>query len=160
MKQISFGAGQPVPDRSLFKYDDSLVFELPGYGVAKADCGEPTYVCHVVDSSHVHYVTHKKTCHRKDCPVCYPTWQKRESMAISDRIESYYKSTGKMPVHYVVSPPQDTLYNSKSLFKALRRKAYEIGKLRGIRGGCMVFHERSERYSDSETYTKSHCPYL
>ncbi len=145
---------QPDP---LYKFDDGLVFDLPGYGKAKVDCGQWIYMGHQVSDEQLHIIRRRKSCHRKECPVCWPDWQKREALSILDRIQEYHKLTGRMPVHYVISPPQSVEYNTKKQFRALRKKAYEIGKQRGIKGGVMIFHERAARYSDSESYTKAHC---
>jgi len=59
-------------------------------------------------------------------------------------------------VHYVVSPPQSVEYHTYESFRALRKQAYKISKLRGIKGGIMIFHERACRYTDSTTYTDTH----
>ena len=138
------------------KFDAGLIFDLPGYGSKKDDCGSPVYLAHL-SGDKLHWISRKKTCHRKECPVCWPDWQKREALSIQDRITQYYHVYGKMPVHYIVSPPQSIQYESKPLFRELRKKAYQIGKLRGIRGGVMVYHTRAIRYTDRTTYTKVHC---
>lgn len=147
-----------VKQELLNKFDDGLVFDLPGYGSKKDDCGAPVYLAHL-SGEKLHWITRSKSCHRKECPVCWPDWKKREALAISDRIGKYYKQTGRMPVHYVLSPPQSISYETKAAFKNLRHLAYRRGRLRGIKGGVMVFHERAIRYTDtdSDTYIKAHC---
>lgn len=143
----------------LYKFDDAITFQLPGSGKARSDCGFPVYLGHLHDHK-PHYVLHKKSCHRKECPVCWPTWQKREALAIQDRISSYFGggyTKRRFPVHYVLSPPQSADYSTKTKFKILRSRAYRIARQRGIEGGCLIFHERAKRYSDSEEYKSIHC---
>lgn len=143
----------------LYKFDDAIIFQLPGSGKARSDCGFPVYLGHLHDHK-LHYVLHKKSCHRKECPVCWPTWQKREALAIQDRMLAYFNggyTKRRFPVHYVLSPPQSADYSTKTKFKALRSRAYRIARQRGIEGGCLVFHERAKRYSDSEEYQSIHC---
>lgn len=144
---------------TLFRFDESIVFKLPGSGESLDSCGKPGYIGHT-DGQSVHFLYRSKTCHRKECPVCWHDWQKRESMAIQDRITAYFTggyTKRRMPVHYVISPPQSCEYGTKGQYRALKKKAYEIGKQRGIDGGCLIFHERAKRYSDSEEYEFIHC---
>jgi len=144
----------------LYKYDDAIVFKLPGSGQRHNDCGTPVYLGHLATPGNFHYLYRHKSCHRKECPICWPDWQKRESLAIQDRI-TYYFSHGytkrRFPVHYVLSPPQSVSYNTRTEFNALKHRAYRIAKQRGIDGGMMVFHERGSRYSDKEEYRSIHC---
>jgi hypothetical protein len=144
---------------SIYKYDDGIIFKLPGSGEKKNDCGSSVYIGHLA-SEKIHYLHRTKSCHRKECPICWKDWQKREALAIDDRIKYYFThgySKRRMPVHYVVSPPQLSDYDTKNKYQALKSRAYRIAKQRGIDGGCLIFHERSKRYSDSEEYTSIHC---
>ena len=144
----------------LYKFDDGIRFELPGSGHRRNDCGTPLYLGHLESPGHFHYVFRHKSCHRKECPVCWPDWQKREALAIQDRITAYFSggyTNRRMPVHYVLSPPQSVKYNTKTEFAALRHRAYRIAKQRGIDGGMLIFHERAKRYSDGEEYQSIHC---
>ena len=143
----------------LFKFDDSIEFRLPGSGQKKESCGSPVFIGHLHDDQ-VHYLKHTTSCHRKECPVCWKDWQKRESLAINDRIQFYFTNgytKRRMPVHYVISPPQSVEYDTKTKYRKLKRKAYKVGKERGIDGGMLIFHERAKRYSDSEEYSSIHC---
>ena len=143
-------------NKQIESFDESLDFKLPGFGEPLESCGQTFYLSHQ-DGDKLHWIKRTRSCHRIECPICYPSWIKREAMAIKDRISVYYSQTGKMPVHYVISPPQTQEYHTKPLLRELRRSAYLIGKQRGIRGGCLIFHERSIRYSDPKEYEKSHC---
>lgn len=141
------------------KYDESIVFSLPGYGKAHINCGQPVFIGHMSDKG-LHYLRRIHSCHRKECPVCWHTWQIRESRSIQERLFYYYdnyQTFSKMPVHYVISPPQSVTYDTYDSFRILRKKAYEIGRLRHIKGGMMVFHERSLRFATAKEYTKIHC---
>lgn len=144
----------------LYKFDDGIEFKLPGSGEKKIDCGLPIYIGHPIPNGKLHYLKHKKSCHRKECPECWKDWQKREALAIDDRIKFYYTkgyTKRRFPVHYVISPPQSFDYSSRRLYNRMKARAYAIGKQRGIDGGCMIFHERAKRYQDSEEYRMIHC---
>jgi hypothetical protein len=143
-------------NKQIESFDESLDFKLPGFGEPLESCGQDVILSHL-DGLDLHWIRRRRSCHRIECPVCYPSWIKREAMAIKDRISVYYSRTGRMPVHYVISPPQSQEYHTKPLLRDLRRSAYLIGKQRGIRGGCLIFHERSIRFSDPKEYERSHC---
>lgn len=140
---------------TLYKYDNSLQFVLPGQGESRVDCHRWHYIGHVIDDR-IHAIHRLKSCHRRECPVCYPDWITREALSIYDRISEYERLTGRRPVHYVVSPPQDIKYDTVDLFRDLRKKAYRIAKQRGIRGGVMMFHQRDDRTPDHR-YLQAHC---
>ena len=142
--------------KQIYEFDESLIFKLPGSGDNLDSCGRYQWIGHLSDKE-IHGKRIKSSCHRRECPICYPDWVKRESLAAFDRLSHYSENTGRKIVHYVVSPPQSKLYNSISLYKSLRQEAYQISKLRGIKGGVMIFHERAERYDDEKKYTLSHC---
>ncbi|MEM0135730.1 MAG: hypothetical protein QXU18_11000 [Thermoplasmatales archaeon] len=142
---------------NLYKYDESLLFKLPGSGSARSDCGQLIFVGHLADLD-IHWHKHKKSCHRRECPICYPDWVRREALNASDRLSEYVKLTGRKIIHYVVSPPQSKPYSSITSYKALRNEAYRISGLRGIKGGVMIFHERAIRYEDGgKEYKNTHC---
>lgn len=145
--------------KEIESFDEGIIFKLPGEGESRVDCGTDVHLGHL-DGDSWHWVHRKKSCHRKECPICWPDWQKREAMAIRDRILAYFESgysPRRMPVHYVLSPPQSSEYSTKESFRRLKRRAYKVGKERGIGGGCLIFHERAKRYSDSEEYENAHC---
>jgi hypothetical protein len=141
---------------TLYKYIVPLVFRLPGWGEARSTCGEPVYLGHLLDRD-LHYVKHKRSCHRFECPTCWQSWKKRAVLDIVDRLQEYIKLTHRKMVHYVVSPPQSIEYDTIETYRKLRKEAYRVAKQRGIKGGVMIFHERAARYSDPKTYEKSHC---
>ena len=139
----------------LYDFDDSLTFELPGAGEVYPDCQTWAMDGHR-EGSKAHVVRHRKSCHRRTCPKCYPDWIRRESLSVYDRISAYYDQTGRRPVHYVFSRPQSVIYDNITSFRELRLQAYSIGKLRAIKGGVMFFHQRSDRTS-ARSYLKAHC---
>jgi hypothetical protein len=140
----------------LYKFDDSLEFHLPGFGSARDSCGEPVYLGHF-DDHDVHFVRHLRSCHRFECPVCWKSWRSRAVKDIMKRLGTYIDQTHRRLVHFVVSPPQSVRYDSLSAFRSLRKGAYKIAKTRGIKGGVMIFHQRSIRYANPEEYKRSHC---
>lgn len=147
---------------SLIKFDVSVFFTLPGKGEPHKnedgiiDCGSPVYIGHQ-SGDKIHYVKKHKSCHRFDCPVCWKDWQKREALSAVDRLAHYSNLYNRKMVHYVVSPPQSRELHTMDDYRTLRRQAYKIAKLRGIKGGWMIFHERALRYSDPDAYAKTHC---
>ena len=151
---------EEVTYKSLESYDDSIIFKLPGSGTSLEFCGEPLYLLHPVSNTKVHFLLRSRSCHRKECPVCWKDWQKRESGQIQERITEYFTggyTNRRFPVHYVLSPPQSIDYHSKTEYNALKRTAYKIAKQRGIDGGCLIFHERAARYNDDKEYQENHC---
>jgi len=138
-------------------FNPEVLFDLPGYGIRRDTCGDFFYIGHEHVNNKVHFIRKMKSCHRKECPVCWPDWQKREALAIQERIADYQILHNRKPVHYVVSPPQSAKFETKDQFRILRSRAYEIGKLRGIKGGVMIFHTRAMRYSNPNAYRYTHC---
>lgn len=141
---------------TLYKYDDAVRWELPGSGSPRADCGQDLYLGHP-DGNKTHWVKHKKSCHRRDCPVCYQDWIVRASMAALDRLTSWHNAhDGKLISHYTISPPQDIQVTTRTQYRDLKKQLYKVMKKSGIRGGVLVFHQRGMRYSDPETYLDKH----
>jgi hypothetical protein len=141
----------------IFKFDDSLVFHLPGFGNQKDTCGEPVFLGHFEIENIIHYVRHTRSCHRFECPVCWKSWKSRAVNDIMRRLDAYISLTHRRLVHFVVSPPQNVVYDSLTTYRNLKKKAYKIAKKRGIKGGVMIFHQRAIRYSDPKEYERSHC---
>jgi len=145
-----------VVNKPIESYNERIEFILPGQGEPYDSCGQYFFKGHVPNPGTVHYIRAKHSCHRFDCPICWHDWQKREALDAFDRLNKYAEMYNRKIVHYVVSPPQSMEYHTYESFRALRKQAYKISKLRGIKGGIMIFHERACRYTDSTTYTDTH----
>jgi len=59
--------------------------------------------------------------------------------ALVDGLESFFDDSKYKPVHWVVSPPVDSVFTKKS-FSFLRKIAYKMAKKTGFRGGAVIFH--------------------
>jgi len=84
-------------------------------------------------------VRHKHMwCHRSSCPVCFIRgWSVRGSRSITSRVEEGVRRDFGKAEHLVVSiHPKD--YGLQE--DALRKKARPALKVRGVSGGCMIFH--------------------
>lgn len=141
-------AGSP-PDRAIPHMDgsdawypapkQSSFWELPGRGVAWESCGEfRSRGCLNVDGKghggKAWIQVYPWSCGRRECPICYESWVRREAARANHRLEAY-PGRWKRAIHVVLSPPKGiwTIEN-------LRKKAYFILKWVGIEGGCMVYH--------------------
>jgi len=84
-------------------------------------------------------VRHKHMwCHKATCPVCFNRgWSVRGAQSITGRLEKGVElGFGKIE-HISVSVPPEEYHLSE---KALRKKARSALKVRGVVGGCMIFH--------------------
>ena len=76
-------------------------------------------------------------CYKSSCPFCYKHgWAVREAGRIEHRTKKASKKFG-LAEHIVLSVPVRDYHLSS---KALRRKAVEVAKKRGVIGGCLIFH--------------------
>ena len=97
----------------------------------------------------------KKTCHRRVCPVCYHSWITREAGKASDDLVGYAETFRRKIVHWIISPPQDTMYLDTGSYSKMKKSVYKVLKKIGFRGGCVIFHERAVRYQDG-SYSELH----
>lgn len=80
----------------------------------------------------VHY-----SCDKPSCPICYRSgWAVREGRSITDRLKEGSKRFGQVE-HIVCSVPSKDYGLS---YEAMRRKATQVLKSRGVLGGAMIFH--------------------
>ena len=144
------GLGQPgVGAPGILPYSEKYEFggwSLPGHGEAYYDCGSLRYRGCLNTSEHhagldcperegkAYVQVYRRTCARKECPVCYEAWAGREAARAVYRLEAYGR--GK-PIHVVASPSKE-LWGFEH--PELRRKLYALLKRAGIRGGSVIFH--------------------
>jgi hypothetical protein len=96
----------------------------------------------------VHY-----SCDNPLCPICYKYgWAAREAGRIEARLKGASKRFGLVE-HIVVSVPDNDYGLS---LEDLRRKCVKILSVRGVIGGCMIFH--FFRYRNSIEARKSGSP--
>jgi len=126
-------------------------YGIPGHGEAYADCGQ-TLVrgCLNVDAhdqdlvdgtkaaGKVYVETYRRSCFRSECPVCYEKWAGKGAGKIDHRIEAGRGKGWGRPIHLVESPPEGDVRLLD--YPALRKRAYEVAKMSGLKGGCCIFH--------------------
>jgi hypothetical protein len=124
-----------------------------GRGVKSSEfCGR--WVCHLVcknieghkgvsigdmDCTDKVVVRHQHMwCHKSSCPVCFNRgWSVREAKSIAGRfIEADKRGFGKVE-HVSVSIPLEDYGLSEAVLREKARKALVV---RGVTGGCMMFH--------------------
>jgi hypothetical protein len=76
------------------------------------------------------------SCHRASCPVCYESWGGREARKIEGRLLEASKQYGVVE-HFIASVPLERYGLS---FDAYRRFILKALSVRGVFGGCMIFH--------------------
>jgi len=77
------------------------------------------------------------SCNKPSCPVCYKSgWAVRQAGRIEARLKEASKRFGRAE-HIICSVPSRD-YGLE--FKALRRKAVKVLKVRGVVGGVLIFH--------------------
>jgi len=92
-----------------------------------------------VDCSGKVVVRHKHMwCHKAGCPVCFNRgWSVRGAQSIGGRVEKgVERGFGKVE-HITVSVPPEDYHLSE---KVLRKKCRSALSVRGVVGGCMIFH--------------------
>ena len=123
-------------------------WQLPGHGEKYSDCGDWRYRgCLNVDlhkqselgqniEGKIWVEWYHRSCYRAECPVCYEKWAGKEASKIAHRLKYFWKY-GKV-LHIVISPSEkDVLMLS---FDKLKAKMYRISRLRGIKGGSVIWH--------------------
>ena len=93
-----------------------------------------------------------KACDEPTCPICYLEWAKREACNAEVRLKEASKFYGKVE-HIVCSVPSVDYGLS---LEALRTKAKNVLKSRGVIGAFMIFHHA--RYNNFEEARRKHAP--
>jgi len=125
-----------------------IEWQLPGHGEKYNDCGDWRYRgCLDVDSHNqnelgqdvkgkVYIEWYHRNCGRAGCPICYERWAGLEASKIEHRLKYFWK-WGKV-LHITISPSEkDAL---KLSFEKLKAKMYRVARLRGIKGGTVIWH--------------------
>lgn len=118
-------------------------WELPGQGEASGRCGEMGPVGFCDSAGHIEFGAHR--CQRRECPDCWSSqWAGPRTVNVASRLAAARtvagSAAGKRAIHAVVSPPPGDVPNTIAGFYQGRRRANEIAKEHGIRGGVVVAH--------------------
>lgn len=133
-------------------------WELPGMGDAGARCGEVSATTFCDAHGHVQYRAH--LCGRRECPECWSgQWAGPRTVSVVSRLAAarYAEEDGidRRTIHAEMSLPPGSINTIEGFYQG-RRKANEIAKKHGIRGGVVVAHgyrvepEVKEKYESEE----------
>jgi len=124
-------------------------WQLPGKGAKYDDCGDWRYRGCLNLGEHTgssldgetregkYYVEwYHRSCYRASCPICYEKWAGLEASKIEHRLKYFWK-WGKV-LHITISPSEKDLL--KLSFAKLKAKLYRTARLRGIKGGVVIWH--------------------
>lgn len=84
-----------------------------------------------------------RTCFRAECPTCYEAWVGKLAGRVEHRILKFIQenSPRSKAIHFIASVPKsDWGLLDAGKYPELRRKAYKLSMLVGLRGGCIIFH--------------------
>lgn len=131
---------------------------LPGKGEPAADCGEyqPMQFCD--GGNHVHFGEH--LCGRRECPECWSgQWAGPRTANVVSRLAAgrwaNKERIDRRLVHASISPPEGEVESVSPMFRN-RKKAVEIAREHGVRGGVVVVHpyratdEAKRRFRESD----------
>jgi hypothetical protein len=85
------------------------------------------------------------SCGRPACPICYKMWAGREAKRIEARLAEASKRLGLVE-HIIVSPPKCDRQRLADDLEGYRYKVYDALRVRGVIGGCLIFHGFRFRY--------------
>lgn len=132
-------------------------WELPGMGDPAPRCGEVSASTFCDEAGHIQFQRH--LCGRRECPECWSSqWAGPRTASVVSRLAAARyaeEGVGRRVVHAVVSPPEDSINTIRGYFEG-RRKANEIAKEHGVRGGVVVAHgyraleETKQRFQEEE----------
>lgn len=114
---------------------------ISGEGDRPDSCGDyyPREFCET--AGHLHWGA--SSCESRDCPECSSIWTARRAASIAERLGAYRHNQPdgleRRAVHAAVSAPEGAV-RSKEDVARFRKKAYELAKDHGVRGGCAIFH--------------------
>ena len=126
----------------------AYAWALPGHGAAYWDCGHwrlrgcPNVDDHTQQgldearAGKIYVEQYHRSCFRAECPICYESWAGKEAGKIAHRLE--FGPRNRKVIHLIVSPPVE--FWIRHDYKQLRKRAYEVAKSRGFKGGSCVFH--------------------
>lgn len=121
-----------------FYADTSLT--IPGQSEPPGECGQwgPKEFCKACGEVELG----PQRCQRRLCRDCWETWRGQRSAAVTRRVAGARRAADgreKRATHSVVSPPEGSIQTLNEWEQA-KRRAYEIAREKGIRGGAMIPH--------------------
>jgi hypothetical protein len=150
-------SSDPEPDSDPGEWTEDLevsiygetVWTLPGFGESGERCGEwfPQSFC---DEAAEKWGTEEQThdpvdlgrhqCGRRSCSRCWSTqWARPRTVAAVSRLGAARYIQHPRAVHAVLSPSEGSVTTIQGFYDA-RRRAVELAKEHGIRGGMVVPH--------------------
>jgi len=128
-------------------------WSLVGHGKSYSDCGTLRFRGCLNIEEHYHALDrnqsgkafvqgYKRSCARKECPICHESWAGLEAGRVEYRLKAYGGRKWHRPIHLSVSPEPD-LWNID--YETMRKEAYKVLKKVGIVGGSIIFHPFREK---------------
>lgn len=128
---------------------------IPGMGDPGVNCGvwAPLEFCDTCGEPH--FAPSK--CEQRGCPDCWGAWSRRRTEKAVRRLTAGRwvepKGVRRRVVHASISPPPGEV-RSLSDVRRYRRKAQQIAKDKGVRGGVCVFHGYRVREEVKDTFRR------
>jgi hypothetical protein len=142
--------------------DTSLT--IPGQSEPPGECGVwgPRQFCN--SCADVKLGPHR--CQRRICKDCWLTWRAKRAAAVTERLAGARQAASgaeKRLVHAVASPPQPSDATSRSDevrtlvdWERAKKRAYDLAKEKGIRGGVLIPHGWRVTEEAKETWRELH----
>ena len=159
--EVCKGVGKAgIPPKAKYGFQE-IDWQLPAQGSKYDDCGDWRYrgclntahfdgIDGVERYGKIYVEPYHRCCYRASCPICYEKWAGLEASRIEHRLKYFWKWGGKV-LHVTVSPSEEDLL--KLSFAKLKAKMYRVARLRGIKGGAMIWHPFRE--NDDKTWRVS-----
>jgi hypothetical protein len=132
------GAWSEELDVSIYA-DTSLT--LPGMDKPGQNCGEAIPIEYCEDCGEPHFST--VSCNQRQCPDCWRTWASDRSEGVVRRLAAARRVTGegveRRALHVAVSPPEGEVRSLSDVNRMMKR-AYELVREKGMRGGVAIPH--------------------
>lgn len=114
---------------------------VPGRGERSEGCGDylPLKFCPSCGEPEML----EKRCKQRTCPACHGIWTgeaaERATVRLTAAREAEADGLERRAVHVVVSPPEGEIETTGAFERGVRR-AYELAKEHGVRGGTVIPH--------------------
>lgn len=133
-------AGAWPEDMENVRYYADTSLTIPGQSEPPGDCGTwgPKEFCKSCGDVEIG----PQRCQRRLCRDCWETWRAQRSVAVTERVAGARRAGlegEKRGTHCVASPEPGTVTTLVD-FEQAKKKAYELAREKGIRGGAMIPH--------------------
>lgn len=141
-------------DMEIQYYADSSL-TIPGQSEPPGDCGTwgPREFCKCCGD----VVLGPRRCQRRICEECWLTWRGNQAASLTRRLAGarhHAEGAEKRLTHTVVSPPPGSI-KTLTQYERAKKRAYEIAKEKGIRGGALIPHGWRVRDEAKRLYRES-----